>query len=111
MNGVIILSKKSESSSLIGRIVDMPFEKFKEELKKQHINVGVMQNLILHLEAVYNDLRERKDIIISRSEKGYITSKDEVVKAVKSIYAEMFKVEEKITYLKKHRKELLESLN
>lgn len=53
------------SISMIGKIVDLPLEEFKEALKEQNVNVGVISNLILTLENIYWELNNRKDGVIS----------------------------------------------
>ena len=98
--------KQKPEKSMIGNIVDMSLEDFKEELVKQKVNVGTMNNLILNLEAVYHDMRTRKDIIIQSSFEGRI-DKDTAQKSVNGLYAERIKVEQKITYLKQRSKELI----
>ena len=47
--------------SLIGKIIDLPFEKFKAEIKEQKINVGVVNTLILVLENSYWNLNSRRE--------------------------------------------------
>ena len=53
--------KVEQQTSTIGRIIDMPMEEFKEELVRQKVNIGVMNNLILNLEGSYAELKSRKD--------------------------------------------------
>lgn len=92
--------------TMIGKIIDLSLEDFEKELKEQKVNVGIMNNLILHLESIYFELRTRKDAVIKSSFEGNI-DKAEAQKAVNGLYAEMIKVEQKITYLKQRVKELL----
>ena len=95
--------------SIVGSIIDMPMEDFKEELVKQKVNIGVMNNLILYLESCYNELRTRKDACVNLVTSGKVLSNDkEVSRALEGLYAEMTKAEEKITYLKERRKELID---
>ena len=103
------MSKKKqqkEEKSMIGRIVDMPMEDFKSELVRQKVNVGTMNNLILNLEAIYFDLRHRKDSILSSIFEGRLEKDADTEKAINGLYAEMTKLEQKITYLKAKVKEL-----
>ena len=102
------MSKKKqqkEEKSMIGRIVDMQMEDFKSELVRQKVNVGTMNNLILNLEAIYFDFRQRKDVLMQSVFEGRLT-KEETDEPIKGIYAEMTKLEQKIVYLKDRVKEL-----
>ena len=99
-------NKKTQEKSMIGKIVDMSLEEFEKELIEQKVNIGTINNLILHLEAIYFDFRGRKDAILKMSLEGKI-DKAEAEKAINGLYAEMIKVEQKITYLKQRSKELV----
>lgn len=99
-------NKKTQEKSMIGKIVDLSLEDFEKELIEQKVNIGTVNNLILHLEAIYFDLRSRKDAIIKMSFEGTI-DKAEAQKVINGLYAEMIKVEQKITYLKQRSKELV----
>ena len=83
--------KPKESLSAIGRIIDQPMKDFKKTLEKEKTNICTMNNLIHYLNGAYADLRQRK----------------EIEKAVKGIYAELIKIEEKVTYLTEKVKELV----
>lgn len=87
------------SLSDIGKVIDMDFEKFKGELVKQRVNVGTMNNLILLLQSTYHELKIRKDEINILYQKGHMTL-EESEEVLKGIYAELFKIEEKVVYLK-----------
>lgn len=99
--------KVEQQSSELGRVVDMPFNKFKEELEKQKVNIGVNNNLILLLEGAYNELRQRKeavlDLVLTKKKE-----KEEVQPVLNGLYAEMTKLEQKIVYLKERSKKLLD---
>lgn len=99
--------KQHEEPSMIGKIIDLSLEDFEKELVRQKVNIGTINNLILNLEAVYNEMRIRKDAIIKASFSGTI-DKAEADKAVNGLYAEMIKVEQKVTYLKQRREELVD---
>ena len=100
--------KKAENLlSTFGKIIDMPLVDFERELVEQKVNIGTINNLILNLESVYFELRMRKDAILKATFEGTI-SHEESNKAVNGLYAEMIKVEQKITYLKQRSKELIE---
>ena len=102
------MSKKKqpkEERSMIGKIIDLPMEDFERELVRQKVNVGTMNNLILNLEAIYFDFRQRKDVLMQSVFEGRLT-KEETDEPIKGIYAEMIKLEQKITYLKAKVKEL-----
>lgn len=94
-----------EEKSMIGKIVDLPMEDFERELVEQKVNIGTMNNLILNLEAIYFDFRQRKDLIMKSVFEGRLT-KEETDDVIKGLYAEMTKLEQKITYLKARVKEL-----
>ena len=102
--------KKNQSITAIGQIVDQPMEEFKKSLEEQHTNVGTMNNLIHYLNGAYADLRQRKDTIMKSLESEDITPKDrkEIDRTVKGIYAELIKIEEKVTYLQDKVKELID---
>ena len=102
--------KKKQSITAIGQIVDQPMGDFKKSLEEQHTNVGTMNNLIHYLNGAYADLRQRKDTIMKSLESEDITPKDrkEIDRTVKGIYAELIKIEEKITYLQDKVKELID---
>lgn len=92
---------------MIGKIIDLPLKDFEEELVRQKVNIGTINNLILNLESVYFELRARKDAILKASFEGTV-ERVEAEKAVSGLYAEMIKVEQKITYLKQRSKELVD---
>lgn len=97
-----------EEKSMIGKIIDLSLEDFEEELKVQEVNIGTMNNLILNLEGIYYDLRMRKDSVLNLVFKGGKSKDDpEIKKALDGLYAEMTKIEQKITYLKQRVKELV----
>ena len=99
--------KVQQQQSMIGKIVDLSLEDFEKELIEQKVNIGIINNLILNLEAVYFDLRSRKDAIIKMSFETTI-DRAEAEKMISGLYAEMIKVEQKITYLKQRSKELVD---
>lgn len=94
--------------TMIGKIVDLSLEDFEKELVSQKVNIGTINNLILNLEGVYYELRVRKDAVLGLIFKG-ISDKDdpEIKKCIDGLYAEMTKVEQKITFLKQRSKELV----
>lgn len=98
---------KVVEQSMLGRVIDLPFEDFKKELEVQKVNIGVNNNLILLLTSTYNDLRNRKEAVLDLVFTGK-KSKDEVKPALEGLYAEMTKLEQKITYLKERSKKLLD---
>lgn len=99
-------NKFNDEKSMIGKIVDLPLEDFEKELVRQKVNIGTINNLILNLSGAYNELTVRKDTLIEMSLKDQ-DSKDEVERVIKGIYAEMIKIEQKVTYLKQRSKELV----
>ena len=97
-----------EEKSMIGKIVDLPLKDFEKELIEQKVNIGTINNLILNLEGVYYELRTRKDSVLNLVFKGGKSKDDpEIKKSLDGLYAEMIKVEQKITYLKQRSKELI----
>lgn len=103
-----VVTPQKETLTMIGKIVDLPLEDFDKELIEQRVNIGTINNLILNLEGVYYELRVRKDAVLGLVFKG-IKSKDdpEIKKSIDGLYAEMTKVEQKITFLKQRSKELV----
>lgn len=100
---------KFKVQSMIGAIIDMPMEEFKEELVKQKTNVGTMKNLILYFNSIYADLKSRKDGVMNLVIKeGHSKDEPEIKNALNGIYAEMVKIEEKTLYLNQRVKELID---
>lgn len=97
-------------NSYMGKIIDLPLEQFKEELVKQKVNVGTMNNLIIHLTSVYYDLKKRKDDIISSTVSGRFRRED-TDSVIKGLYVEMARIEEKVTYLKELTKTLINAVD
>ena len=94
--------------SMIGRIIDLPLEDFEKELIRQKVNIGTINNLIINLEGAYYELRVRKDAVIYLVFKNGMSKDDlNIKKSLDGLYAEMIKVEQKITYLKQRSKELI----
>ena len=99
--------KKEPQKSMLGRIVDMSLEDFKEELVKQKVSIGVISNLKLNLVCTYNDLVVRKDAVIKSIADGAQSKDDPLVMSVlNGLYAEMTKIEQKVLYLTERIKEL-----
>ena len=99
-------SEQTQSTSMIGAIIDLPLAEFEKELIEQKVNIGTVNNLILNLESMYFELRTRKDAILKKSFEHTLDSGEARV-VVNGLYAEMIKIEQKITYLKQRRKELV----
>ena len=93
---------QSEEIVSLGTVIDMPFADFKKYALT--LNIGVVSTLILSLEAAYNQLRLCKDGCV---ELALTNSTDEVKQAINSLYAEMIKTEEKITFLKELKESLI----
>lgn len=104
----------NNEASMIGQIIDMPMEDFESELKRQEVNIGTMNNLILNLEAQYNELRQRKDAVLNLVFEGHLDKDNPQIDGISlndvlsSLYAEMTKVEQKIVFLKNRVKELID---
>lgn len=99
--------QKQIEKSMLGHIVDMSLEDFEKELVKQKVNIGVINNLIMLLSATYHDLVQRKDGVLDLVFKG-VKKKEEVQPIVEGLYAEMTKLEQKITLLKEKSKKLMD---
>ena len=98
------------NQSELGIMIDMPIDKFKSELDRQKVNHGTTNNMILLLEAVYNNLRCRKDDVCKLVTSGVKQKDDpETQKALTGLYAEMQKVEDKISILKERQKKFIEN--
>lgn len=97
----------AKQASDVAVLVDMPFEKFKSEVERQKVSLGLTNGLVLYLSSLYADLRNRKDAVIDMCFRSGM-SKESVSPALKGLYAEMFKLEEKIVFLKDRSKELIE---
>ena len=97
--------------SALGKLIDLPLDQFQSEIEQEQVNVGQCHTLILNLEAMYAELRGRKDLLVERSVSADDKEKREIEKAVESVYAELFKIEQKVTYFKEHEKTLLDSVN
>lgn len=92
--------KPTEEKSLLGRIIDLPLEDFKEELVKQKVSLGVMCNVRLSLTSAYQELVLRKEAIMKNIALNEFSQDDPKVKsALEGIYAELTKIEGKVTYL------------
>lgn len=99
--------KRVEPRSMIGNIIDLSLEDFEKELVRQKVNIGTINNLILNLEGAYFELRTRKDAILKANFEGTI-EKEQAQIALNGLYAEMIKIEQKVTYLKQRVKELID---
>lgn len=95
--------KKRQSkpeTSMMGRIIDLSLEEFKEELTKQRVNVGIANNLRLHLVGEY----ERCKIMVQDLQTAILagTLKEDdpnVQKSYVGLHVQMQKIEEKVAYL------------
>ena len=103
------MKKKKEGPevSMIGKIIDLPFNEFKIELVKQKINIGVMKNISLNLISAYNELSSNKEGIVNECIKNRLSKNDpQVQEVLEGLFLEMMKIEEKVLYLNKCIKEL-----
>ena len=91
--------RKRNKVQSIGGLIDLPFDTFKEEVIKQKVPIGVLNNYILLFESSYSELRGRKDAILDLVYSGEKT-KDEVQTILEGLYAEMTKLEQKIVFMK-----------
>lgn len=104
------MNREINSLDSLGAIIDMSFDNFKSSITMDAtLTLGDILNLITVLELSYNDLKQRKDAIISNVASG-VRSKDDpvIVEVLNNLYAEMLKIEEKVTYLKEKKAELIQ---
>ena len=107
-NKEIEKSREEQISSMIGKIIDMPLSDFEKELIEQKVSIGIINNLSLNLSGIYYDLKTRKDAVLNLVANGVRPKEDpEVKKCLDGLYAEMIKVEQKITFLKQRSEELV----
>lgn len=99
--------KKHEEPSMIGKIIDLPLADFERELLEQKVNIGTINNLILNLEGAYLEMKIRKDALIKANFENTI-DKCKAQDAINGLYAEMIKVEQKITFLRQRSSELVD---
>lgn len=90
----------SEKSGL-GVLIDCPMEDFEEAVSSY--NVGVINNLVLTLTGVYQELSGRQEAIMASPH----LSLEDKEKSVKGLFAEMVKIEQKVTYLRNRSKDLI----
>lgn len=90
----------------LGVLIDQDQTTFEEETTKD-LFLGDVNNLILVLENTYHLLRTQKDGVIDLVSKGQRKRDDpEVLSTLNGLYAEMTKIELKVTYLKTKRDDL-----
>lgn len=97
-----------QEETMLGKIIDMSLADFEKELIEQKVNIGTINNLILNLESVYYELSSRKEAVLNLVFKyGRDKNDPEIKKSLDGLYAELIKVEQKITYLKQRSLELI----
>lgn len=83
----------------LGEVIDLDQTEFEKMVSTY--NQGNLNNLILVLENTYNLLRSQKDAIIHLVTSGKRKKDDpQVTTALNGLYAEMTKIELKVTHLK-----------
>jgi hypothetical protein len=87
--------------SALGVLIDSSMEDFKKEADK--MNVGTINGLVLLMSSAYNELNVRREAIMASD----TISLDDKTEAVKGLFCEMVKIEEKVIYLKNRAKDLL----
>lgn len=103
------IKRPKVKQTMMGKIIDSSLEDFEREIIEQKVNIGTINNLILNLESVYFELKMRKEAVLDLVFKGGKSKDDvEIKKALDGLYAEMIKVEQKITYLKQRREKLID---
>lgn len=94
------MEEKVVEKSLIGAIIDLPIEEFKEELKNQKVPIGVASNLKLHLVAEFEQCKKMLDELKDAIFAGRLDAEAEDVKSsYVSLYASMQKIEDEVTCL------------
>lgn len=94
------------SDESLGGLVDLDQTEFEQRVVSD-CNLGSVNNLTLVLENTYHLLRSQKDSIIDLVTSGKRKKDDpEVNTALSGLYAEMTKIELKVTFLKTRAKEL-----
>lgn len=105
------MSAESSFVSSIAQVVDAPQKQFEQEIIDQHVNVGQLQNMVILLESIYGQLCVQKDMVVNSVTRGERSKDDPQVKStLEGLYAEMTKIELKVTFLKDRRKELIPGL-
>lgn len=87
--------------SALGVLIDSSMEDFKKEADK--MNVGTINGLVLLMSSAYSELNARREAIMASD----TISLDDKTEAVKGLFCEMVKIEEKVTYLRNRAKDLL----
>lgn len=89
-------------------LIDQPQEDFERGVENEKLSLGQISTLIAYLESQYARLTAMANDVTSLSTSGKRAKDDpEVVKTLTGIYAELTKIELKVTYLKKRRETLL----
>lgn len=103
--------KHQEVSTMIGSIIDLPIEEFKEELKKQKVNIGVANNLRLHLIGEYEKCKIMVQDLQNSILSGSLKEDDpEVQKSYVGLYVQMQKIEDKVNAIVEYVQHLSEGL-
>lgn len=95
------MNEEVRQPSELGILIDSPLEDFKKAVSEY--NVGTLNGLINTLTCVYDELNGRKEVVLSS---GSI-SLDQKEIATKGLFAEMLKIEEKVTFLRERVKDLI----
>lgn len=92
--------KNGQNQSELGGLIDSPMDALKNFVKDK--NIGYIRSLIILLEETYMQLVGLNDKYLSNN---YL-SPEICNRAVREVYAEMLKIEEKITFLSEYEKTL-----
>lgn len=93
-------------NSALEMVIDAPQRQFEQEIIDQKVNVGQLHTMTIFLESVYGQLCVQKDAVVNSVVKGNST-REEVKSTLEGLYAELTKIELKVTFLKNRRKELI----
>lgn len=106
--------KKRQSKpevSMMGMIIDLSLEDFKEELAKQRVNVGVANNLRLHLIGEYERCKIMVQDLQSAILAGTLKEDDpSVQKSYVGLHVQMQKIEEKVAFLHEFSNKMTQGL-
>lgn len=97
--------EQKEQLEAFGKLIDMSLDDFKKTEKEEKVPVGQLNILSIRFKSVYHEIKGRKDELIKLCEVNP-EKKEEYVEVIKGCYAELLKIEEKITYLDERIKEI-----
>lgn len=94
------MGEREQIQTELGILIDSPMSVLKEHLRGK--NIGYVRSLIVLMENTYHQLVNLKDTYLNSP----FLSPEKIDSAVSGVYAELFKIEEKIAYLNDYEKTL-----